>query len=193
MRKFVGLSALFVLATMMISCGKDEASDKIIPDVYVAGYEYSGVAPGVAPGAKYWKNGVATSLTDGVNISGAYSIDISDTNVYVAGYRLNGSSQFVATYWKNGEAVNLTDGERNAVAYSIAVSGNDVYVAGVEWSYPVLGSSIMTRAIYWKNGARVNLTDGTKHARANSICISGNDVYIAGYETNNDWVHVAKY
>jgi hypothetical protein len=42
-------------------------------DVYVAGDEYSGTKSV----AKFWKNGVATSLTNGSNDAFAYSIFVN--------------------------------------------------------------------------------------------------------------------
>ena len=97
------------------------------PDVYVAGWETVGVI-GIA---KVWKNGVATSLTNGINDANAYSVFVSGTDIYVVGYESNGTNG-VAKVWKNGVATSLTNGTNDAIGYSVFVSGTDVYVAGYE-------------------------------------------------------------
>ncbi|MEO6720209.1 MAG: carboxypeptidase regulatory-like domain-containing protein [Ferruginibacter sp.] len=121
-------------------------------DVYVAGGEQiqgSG-------GAKVWKNGVATTLS---NVSsGAKSVFISGTDVYVAG------EEGVPTLWENGVATYLSNvgGQAN----SIFVYGTDVYVAGVEYD-----GSGHTAAKVWKNGLLINLSSGTTNSFANSIYV----------------------
>ena len=45
--------------------------------MYIVGYEGNV--------AKYWKNGVATSLTDGIKSTDATDIFVSGNDVYVAG------------------------------------------------------------------------------------------------------------
>jgi hypothetical protein len=127
--------------------------------------------------ATYWKNGQPVTLKSKSNNSGATSIAVAGSDIYVAGWDGDGFVQRfnIAKYWKNGEPVELT-GPTGAGANSIAVSGNDVYVAGWE----VKGSASI--AIYWKNGQPVALTDGTKEAEARSIIVADGNVYVAGYE-----------
>lgn len=139
------------------------------PDVYVAGYEYNG-SNNIA---KYWKNGVAISLTTGANDAGASSIFIDGSDVYVAGYEMQGS-KMVAKYWKNGVAVNLTNGAYDAVASKIIVVNTDVYVSGFEG-----GASSSRQAKYWKNGTVVTLAASPSEVSiATSIAVSGTDVYV---------------
>ena len=64
-------------------------SDSIVvsgEDVYVAGYVYNGSYYV----AKYWKNGKAVPLSDGMGPSIAYAITLSGNDVYVAGYEATG-------------------------------------------------------------------------------------------------------
>lgn len=169
---------LFLLILFFCSCKKElkpdnPASSKV--DIYVTGFESSGNC-GDCAYAKYWKNGIATNLTDGLHKSEANSIFVSGKDVYVAGYENNNTYSPIAKYWKNGVAVKLAD---SAVANSIFVSGKDVYVAGTQDAH-VVGSSSMgfTDPIYWKNGVAVKLGE---NGYASSIVVSGNDVYVAGY------------
>ncbi|MDX9883233.1 MAG: hypothetical protein RBS73_14315 [Prolixibacteraceae bacterium] len=164
--------------------------------VYIAGYEGNV--------AKYWKNGVATSLTDGTKNAHAIDISVSGNDIYVAG-----TEGKVAKYWKNGKVSVLGNLAKEEYAFSMYVSGNDVYVAGMDdssngsipkyWKNGIaveLAKSGMAEdifvsggdvyvagdeddAVYWKNGHVVNLANGEK---ARAIFISGNDVYVAGEE-----------
>jgi hypothetical protein len=75
-------------------------------DVYVAGEETStGPDPvwNITSIAKVWKNGVATSLTDGTYNAWASSVFVSGSDVYVAG-----TDGRVAILWKNGVATALS-------------------------------------------------------------------------------------
>ena len=155
-------------------------------DVYIAGYE---LLNGVWPVAKYWKNGVGVSFTDGTlsNDGIAYGIYIKGTDVYVAGFTSNRNmGTQMATYWKNGDPVYLNDSTKSmAVAHSIFVdSSNNVYVAGSET--PGVGISFMGTQVakYWKNGKAIALTDGTEDACAFAVFVSNGTVYAAGYEYN---------
>ena len=167
-------------------------------DIYVAGgnHEYSPDDPATFQFARYWKNGVATSLTNGLvypvnNGSLSYpnttAIVASGSDVYVAGWQLNGSTLSQrALYWKNGSVHFLTDSVNSSAANAICVSGNDVYVAGYQ---DIKGVSY---ASYWKNGVSKTLTTGTGGSEGLSIVVSGSDVYVAGWENING-ASVARY
>ncbi|HJW16064.1 MAG TPA: hypothetical protein VJ499_03040, partial [Flavisolibacter sp.] len=144
-------------------------------DIYVAG-DLNGIAT-------YWKNGQAVTLKSKSNNSGATSIAVAGSDIYVAGWDGDGFVQRsnIAKYWKNGEPVELT-GPTGAGANSIAVSGSDVFVAGWE----VKGYASI--AEYWKNGQPIALTDGTKDAEATCIIVVAGNVYVSGHENG-----VAKY
>jgi hypothetical protein len=154
--------------------------------VYAAGYENNGNSPGSHKIAKFWRNGIATNLTNGTNDAIAKAIFVSNNDIYVAGREFNGTN-YVAKFWKNGVAVNLTNGNYFAQANSIFVSGTDVYVIGDESN--ATGTQI---AKIWKNGIATNLTDGTKNAYTHSIVVDGTDVYIAGEEASNSGNYIGK-
>lgn len=163
--------------------GKDPAEAMSIlvsgTDVYVAGYENktTQVSPNLfvtEAVAKYWKNGVATDLSDGLSFAMANSIVLSGNDVYVAGQKCQtvNSSCDVATYWKNGTPVPLTT-QTPSYASSIVVSGSSVYVAGNTAGAPSFGD-------LWKDGGFTQLTPVTTPSYANQIAVVGSDVYIAG-------------
>jgi hypothetical protein len=167
-------------------------------DVYVAGgsHSYALSDPTTFQFARYWKNGVLTSLTNGLvypanNGSLSYptttAIVASGSDVYVAGWQFNsGALSQRALYWKNGSVHFLTDSISSSSANAICVSGNDVYVAGYQ---DIKGVSYAT---YWKNGVATTLTTGTGGSEGNAMTVSGSDVYVAGWENING-VSVAKY
>jgi len=147
-------------------------------DIYVAGHEFkgrfglSGVPNGVAV---LWKNGVRQDLTDGTYSASAFSVYVSDNNVYVAGFECVKSGEYeqrVAKLWKNGVEQNLADAY-GATATSVFVSNNDVYVAG----------NGLDGAKLWKNGEMQYLTDATFDTYASSVFVFGNDVYVTGSKT----------
>lgn len=119
--------------------------------------------------AEYFKNGIATKLSDSTNSSNATSICIVGNDVYVAGSFSEkatfGQGPYKATYWKNGKAVYLTNASQNAYATSITVVGKDVYVAGNESN----GKNDIAK--YWKNGVPVILSNGTTDTYIDKIVV----------------------
>jgi hypothetical protein len=102
-------------------------------DVYAGGYENNGTKNV----AKIWKNGVATSLTNGCNDGFVASVFVSGTDVYAVGWENNKSLNDIAKIWKNGVATQLSSAlTNNSRAFSVRVYGSDVYVAGFENSGP---------------------------------------------------------
>jgi hypothetical protein len=89
----------------------------------VAGYEYNTYAATTSV-AKYWKNGIEVSLTDGQHYVAANSIYVSGNDVYVAGQEIittyPNPYNFAAKYWKNGTEVVLSSGGLSS-AYGIFV------------------------------------------------------------------------
>src|SRR5579862_393360 len=163
----------------LYSCRKNNGTltKPQVVNVYVAGVENNGLFDV----AKYWKNGILVNLSDGNSQACANSIVVSDSDVYVAGWVRNSSTQTaIAVYWKNGVAVNLTDGSQDTYATSIGVSGNDVYVIGTTYDNGSVPQSI---AKLWKNGSLTNLGGYVASGQgqvATSIAVSGTDVYVAG-------------
>lgn len=119
-------------------------------DVYVVGYEDRL--------AKYWKNGVAFTLTskDGE----ATGIALQGNDVYIVGYE-NSNTQFfsIVKYWKNGVEVVLTDESQSCIARAITVNNKDVFVAGSDFY----------NAKYWKNNQSFDLLGLRKSISVNSV------------------------
>jgi len=170
---------MLLYAVLIYSCKKESnngSSSQIDEvDIYTAGYEFNGSVSV----ATYWKNGIATRLSDGTHASEARSIVVSGNNVYVAGVENNN-----AVYWKNGTLVNLINNPatyyRLSWADGIAVSGDDVYVAGTVNGFFPGTNSLGLVAKYWKNGVPVNLTSEYFGSQTSSITVSGNDIYLTG-------------
>jgi hypothetical protein len=129
-------------------------------DVYVAGYELNPTT-GVAI-AKYWKNGVGTSLSNGVLNNYGLCLMVSGSDVYVGGYeRRNQNIFYTAKYWKNntaGEKILEATGSQDAIVNTGFINGNDVYFAGVV----NIPTNVVYKARIWKNGVAIDITDGTK-------------------------------
>jgi hypothetical protein len=126
----------------------------------------------------YWKNGTPVNFADGFYGGIAFSIFVSGSDVYGAGYSCDSfiPDCAVAAIWKNGALTELVT-QTNTNATSIFVSGTDVYASGTLFA---------NTAQYWKNGVAVALTDGTTQAAANQIVVSGSDVYVGGADWNSE-------
>jgi hypothetical protein len=153
-------------------------------DVYVAGYEIgvTEISPGsfvIVNIAKVWKNGFATSLSDGLEPAVATSVAIAGSDIYVAGRVWKGSA-FVATVWKNGVPLSLTDGAYDARATGVALHGGEVLVSGGEYD------GIVEIAKVWRDAVPVDLTSSDPHGKsqpafAEAVAAARGDVYGAGY------------
>lgn len=143
-------------------------------DVFAAGYEFNGINNV----AKVWKNGIATSLTDGSNDAQATSVYVSGSDIYVAGYEMNGGQEF-AKVWKNGIATSLSAGLPGRTQ-GVYISGADIYLTGYLFGTPTI-------AQVWKNGIATPLTSGSQsYAVSTGWGISGlgSDIYVVGTEFN---------
>jgi len=195
------------VAEYPVSNGNSRATSVFVSDsnVYVAGYEYEGENSSYSDPsprrAVVWKNGVAHYLTDRTVRSAAYSVFVSNGDVYVAGgvYENNDFYSGRAVVWKNGVAQYLTDeAVRWSTATSVFISDSDVYVAGsgTLWKNGVKqsgtyggGTSVFVSGndVYvvvsntlWKNGTAQRLT--AERSMATSVFVSDGDVYVVGYD-----------
>ncbi len=119
-------------------------------DVYAAGEEVNASNIRVA---KYWKNGVAVSLSDGTTDSYLSAIRVVNNDIYATG-----GVNTVATYWKNGAPSSLYSGPFNSSSFAMALSTTgDVYIALLIGPDSSNGYS----TALWKNGILTNPFLGT--------------------------------
>ena len=151
----------------------------MIRNDYVAGV--AGEIDGVAT---LWKNGAAQTLSTQYSI--AYSVYVSGSDVYVAGFEdpdgaYGSGDNKRATLWKNGVAQTLS--EQKSTTRSVYVSGSDVYVAGgvKDDRYDNL-----LKTALWKNGVAQTF-DRTSTEVANSVYVSGTDVYVTDGDAARYW------
>ncbi len=148
---------------------------RVSPSVFAVGYEeVNGTSV-----AKFWKNGVATNLTDNTKFGGATSVFVDGTDIYISGIEENDNELPSAKVWKNGELLyTLSDPSNYGNANSIYVYDGDVYVAGSETDE----NEIATAKI-WKNGETyASLTNGGVGSQAYGISVNETGIYTAGYE-----------
>ncbi|MBP7477704.1 MAG: hypothetical protein KA797_04205, partial [Chitinophagales bacterium] len=143
--------------------------------------------------AKYWKNGVATDLSDGTTNVKAYSISISNNDVFICGEYNDPNTYFNAPkLWKNGSEIALSvvypgagvDKNNRGYAKSIAAYNGNSYTAG----YVTDGGGSFSVAALWVNGGLPtllcprldqDLKNGDSYAEAVFVADNG-DVYVAG-------------
>ena len=172
--------AILIFAIFIISCSKDEDSISSSKDVYVGGFIVNSDFIWVAT---IWKNGVATSVSDGTQFAVINDITVVGNDVYAVGYESQPNGKNFAKIWKNGLGINLSDGLNSEEAIAIKVVGNDIYVTGFQ------DNSInnIRLAKVWKNGNATTLeSTNTPYSSDNvtNITVSGSDVYVTGYKNN---------
>lgn len=147
-------------------------------DVYVAG---STLGTGGITVATYWKNGIASTIGNGIRTSQLKAIAVNGTDVYAIGTSVNTThGQYVGALWTNGTESQLTTGTIISSANSIALNGSDVYIAGY-----FLTHAQKTVAAIWKNGIMTALADTVDNSEAYATVESNGHVYAAGFTTNN--------
>jgi hypothetical protein len=153
-------------------------------DVYAAGTEdtYNLQSEQSEWRSILWKNGEAQEFDSFASNSiyiGRYSLFVSGSDVYVAGYYGPSDPEtntVRAVLWKNGVRQQLSDNVSNAA--SVFASGGNAYVAGYEYTSSTSGGG---RAILWKDGARQQLSNNPSNAV--SVRVLGGDVYVGGSDS----------
>lgn len=173
---------LLSIGLIFNACKKKAADDSQNVDVYAVGYEKNQQNIMVA---KMWKNGVATSLTDGSADAVANEIVVSGTDVYIVGFEMDNTARYRnAKLWKNGVASEPFEGNTNSTAAHCAyISGKNVYVLGSQ------GAPRVPIFLLWKNGEVTEFTHGSDTPYAASyMTLAGDDVYMTGSINNLAYV-----
>lgn len=130
--------------------------------------------------AKYWKNDIPYTLTDGNGSALVTDIAVDYTGkVYAVG---EGDRPHYPVLWLDGISHSLGSNSVSKYFRAIAVSGNDRYIVGNSSSY---GTTVSV-AILWKNDQEFNITNGLRNARALDVTVYGEDVYILGDENTKE-------
>lgn len=150
-----------------------------VASVYVFGSEQF---PGPNSIVKYWKNGVATNVSDGLRSSYTSHAFISTNNdIYIAGSEWDSAGYTSnAKLWINGVKTDIAGFTfLDSRSSDVFVNGTDVYVA-----YDI--DNIMTgysSAKLWKNGSSTTLSNDSANFHTYCVYVSGNDVYVGGTRT----------
>jgi len=150
-------------------------------DIYIAGDVGSRIetAPNTytdEPVVTYWKNGVATSVTSGLEYAQTTGIAVQNGHVYISGQLCATFTPdcSVATLWTDGVASSLTTNLLSA-ASGVAVSGSSVYA-----SVNVTDTTGNTAAL--STDGMFTPLSSTNLSAANCVTTSGSDVYVGGAE-----------
>jgi len=168
--------SILIIIFCILSCSSNDSSNEdetkaTVKDIYVCGLEQRSSTGKYI--ATVWKNGVASSLTDGTNDAIANDITVSGNDVYVVGYEENVNGAQVARLWKNGVQVDFVNTPRSAADF-VEVSGNEVYIIGLLYEN---NSNVQK---IWKNGIASTLQGDTR-----SMAVNNNDVYTVGIQDGN--------
>ena len=150
-------------------------------DVYIAGFVGANTetAPNTytdEPVVTYWKNGVPTSVTSGLEYAQTSGISVQNGHVYISGQLCATFTPdcSAATLWTDGVASSLTPNLLSA-ASGVAVSGSNVYTSINVTD--TTGNSAASSS----NGTFTALSS-TNLSAANCVVTSGSDVYVGGAE-----------
>jgi len=148
-------------------------SSIIRDEVFVSGtdvYVGSGIQISISSCiATIWKNGAATSLSNGTYQAQAGSIFVSGPDVYVAGIEEDNLGRIVGKIWKNGVSTSLNGGSTtgsSAYPRSVYVLGSKVYATGS--TIPV-SKHVVT---VWENGVATLWTNGLNDAFAYDMFVT---------------------
>lgn len=156
--------------------------------------------------AGYWKNGIWTTLPNGVdsvNFRGcgvtAFVVDASGS-VYAGGYSMDNSNVVYAGYWKNGTWTILPNGVDSTNTDGCMVESLALDVSGNVYACGKCNNSLnIPSAGYWMNGVWTTLSNGIDSSNSNGCCgnslvidVSGN-IYIGGYCTTGSNIESAGY
>lgn len=182
---------MFIMAAAILNgCKKEEDettddSNTTTPatkSVYVCGYEINSAGNNVA---KYWKDGIENTLSNGATDAVAQNIWVEGDDVYVVGSRkeFNAGSLTFPAYWLNGveTLLNGTSAPYSS-ATDIFISNDNVYIVGYERN-----SDGIEVAKLWMNGGLTNLSDGSSEAKAFGVYVENGNVHVVGTQNVSEF------
>lgn len=144
-------------------------------DKHIVGYEKNAIGTIVA---KYWKNGIVTSLPATIvgENSVANDLAVSGNEVYISGDEDSDNGNSIAIYWKNNVKEYLSSSSNDTRTTAIAATNSTCYVSGYE------RNGTVSTAYIWINGVPTILSSGSHNSQATDICLVGTKVYVSGSE-----------
>lgn len=149
-------------------------------DVYCIGGEWN--ATGKIRTAKFWKNGVPTSIMDFKNnLDYLADIQVNGTDVCILYNQLNPTtSKQEVKLWKNNAVSIIASGTNSFFASEMVIKD------GVEHILIEEGISFDgTKLVYLKNRVKTEITDGTSDVGISYIKVDGSNVCVA-YEADSE-------
>jgi hypothetical protein len=122
-------------------------------------FDYGVVSPSrgstITPTPCYWVNNSPSilPLPSGAIICWTTGIALSGSDIYVAGYWEDSSTNITPCYWKNGtyNSLSLPSGQTGGYTHNISVAGSSIYIAG--GTIFLSGSAVSSSTVgYWANG-----------------------------------------
>jgi len=151
-------------------------------DIYISGLAHNGTSIF----AKYWKNGIETSLSSNPSVSP--SIVANQTGVHVLFAEYSGCCAITALKYSKDGVVKTISTQQPEFG-KMTVKGNDVYITGSERE---TGSTV-NKACYWKNGVKTELPGGNTLVATDVKVGANGDVFVAsrlsggGYSVLTYW------
>lgn len=166
------LLATLIVASLLMSCGKDENTDTQPAFKLFVGVSETDKTS-YLPSYTSWKDGIASSFNGGTVVD----MVVDGNDVYATGFSDNSvTNKTYVMVWKNGKADTIGTSDIYMTSSAIYVSNHDVYVVGRE-----SGLSTNATGKLWKNGVLTTLSKGDYNYIPNDLVVVGNDIYITGY------------
>ena len=146
--------------------------DFVVHTIYTTGM----VCVSTGADSVMWRNKTMTVLPSPSPVNGprGTAIEISNSDIYIAGICFKGSASAIPCYWKNGNRTEMPG--TDAYTTSIAINSGDILISGGN-------NGVLPSACYWKNGSQYALNanlNGTYSSQARSIFATNGKIYIAG-------------
>ena len=160
-------------------------------DIYVSGSGSTGAVGEGIGRAKFWKNGLETTLST-VTPSVCQDIYVDQSGVHVMYGEYNSPSTAAIKYWKDGVTTTIAS-QNVGFGGKMLVKGTDVYITGGQTE----AGSLIGKACYWKNTVKTELAGGSGLTAIDIKIGTNGDVFIlarteGGNSTREYWKNNVK-